>query len=71
LNPTIKVHRSIPPSKLLGPKDREEQIDDQNKSDDDSYDVSHLLKPFTSAGVEKAKPEKNDRDKDINKVDHE
>jgi hypothetical protein len=70
LDPAIKVHGTPPPLKPLGPKDREKQIDDQKKPDDDSQDVSHRSKPFTSAGIEKAEPEKNNRDQDINKIGH-
>jgi hypothetical protein len=70
LKPAIKVHGFIPSSKLLRPKDREQQIGDQNESDDDPQEVGHFLKPFTGDGIEIAQPEKNDRDQDVKKIGH-
>jgi hypothetical protein len=62
LKPAIKIRQSTPPLKLLRPKDREEKINYQDKSDEDAYDIGHFLELFTGAGIKIAEPEKNDRD---------
>jgi hypothetical protein len=70
LNPSVNVHSAIPPSELLGSKNRGEQIADQHQTDDHSQKVSHLSKPFTTAGIQNAQPEKNDTDQNVNEIRH-
>jgi hypothetical protein len=60
LNPSEDIHRFHLLSKLLRPKDREKEVSNQYQPNEDSDDVVHDLKPFTTPGVKNAQPKEND-----------
>jgi hypothetical protein len=70
LNPSVNIHSSIPPSELLRSKNRSEQITDQDQTNDHSQKISHVSEPLTPTGIQKAQPEKDNSDQNVDEIRH-